>query len=47
MTEVALLLAIASLAAFAMLGYVRSASMSEIKSGADGIGHGLLYKGYR
>ena len=47
MTEAALLLAVATAAAVVMLGYVRSASVHEIKSGADGIGHGLLYKGYR
>lgn len=44
MIEAALLIVVAAAALVAMFGYIRSTFMHQMKSGADGIGQGLLYR---
>ena len=41
--EAAILLILAAAALMGMFGYVRSALSHQMKNGADGVGHGLLY----
>ena len=42
--EYAILITVAAAALTAMLAYVRSATMHRMKTGADGMGHGVLYR---
>ena len=41
--EYTLVIVLAALALTAVFGYVRSALAHRMKTGADGIGHGMLY----
>ena len=41
--EYVLLIVLAALALAGAFGYIRSALTHRMKSGADGIGHGMLY----
>lgn len=44
MVEYCLLALLAAAAFAAMFGYLRSALSHQMKSGSDGIGHGLQYR---